>query len=189
MSNLEDLITRIGDFIKRYRCIKSVEINFILGKYTSEFGFEKHIFQYENYVKILNLLEKCNTWDIVKKNSGIKNEKKYNIIDSMILKCENGPYDVIITAQTINKSNIDTNTDNDILKFEQNFYKRKNHTFNISKIQSTLNETIYCTNIIADIPERYNDTYIAHSSLLKIQDLINVCNHKEENLIFSPINI
>ena len=93
MSNLEDIITRVADFIKRYKCIDTIKIHFTLGKYTEEFGFEKHIFQFENYMKIINLLGNCNTWEDKTKieNKKIKSEPE-KIVDSLIIRCQNGPY-------------------------------------------------------------------------------------------------
>ena len=182
MSNLENIITRVADFIKRYKCINSINIYFTLGKYTKEFGFEKHIFQVQNYIKIINLLEKCNTWDDTFKTETKKiktNPEK--IIDSLIINCQNGPYDIIITAQSKKTSEIHV-TDEFIQ--EEYIYKRKNHTFYISKQSTDLDEKFYMASIQADIPENYTDTYIAHSSLLKIKDLMLACENIKEELKF-----
>lgn len=183
MSNLEDIVIRVADFIKRYKCIKSVNIKFTLGKYTDAFGFEKHIFQKDNYDKIMQLLNKCSTWDDTAENT--QEKMKYEpekIVDSLIITCKNGPYDIIITAETKKQTNFYVSDDFSCIL---NTYKRKNHTFYISKQNTSLDETFYTAYIIADIPQNYTDTYIAHSSLLKIQDLINVCNTAPEQLVFS----
>ena len=74
MSNLENIINPVADFIKRYKSINSINVYFTLGKYTEEFGFEKHIFNSENYIKIINLLENCNTWE----NKSKLTTKKFN---------------------------------------------------------------------------------------------------------------
>lgn len=123
MSNLEDIITRLADFIKRYKCINSIKIHFTLGKYTQEFGFEKHVFQFENYMNIINLLENCNTWEDTSKTETkkIKSEPE-KIIDSLIIKCQNGPYDIIITAQTKETNEIYISEE---FTCEENIYKRK----------------------------------------------------------------
>tara|TARA_R110002072_G_scaffold7227_5_gene39566 strand:+ start:2671 stop:3228 length:558 start_codon:yes stop_codon:yes gene_type:complete len=182
MSNLEDIITRVADFIKRYKCIDTIKICFTLGKYTEEFGFKKHIFQFENYMKIINLLENCNTWEDKSKteNKKIKYEPE-KIVDSLIIRCQNGPYDIIITAQTKKTSEIYISED---FTYEENVYKRKNHTFRVSKHSTNLDEKFYTASIIADIPKKYTDTYIAHSSLLKVKDLILACENKKEELVF-----
>lgn len=178
MSNLEDIITRVADFIKRYKCINPVSIHFTLGKYTEQFGFEKHLFQIENYTKIINLLENCNTWEYKNETEGKQVPRK--ILDTMIIRCKNGPYDIIVTAQT------NTELLTGEMKSKENIYKRKNHTFSIQCNSNSLNEIFYTANVIADIPDGYKDTYIAHSSLLKVIDLILACEYKE-NLDFSVL--
>ena len=182
MSNLEDIITQVADLIKRYRCINSVKIYFTLGKYTKEFGFEKHIFQFENYTKIINLLENCDTWEDISKTETKKFKPgSEKIIDSLILQCKNGPYDIIITVQT--KKTCETCMSGEF-DYEENVYKRKNHSFLISKQSTNLDETFYTASVVADIPEKYTDTYIAHSSLLKVEDLLFACENKKEELVF-----
>lgn len=182
MSNLEDIITRVADFIKRYKCINSIKIHFTLGKYTQEFGLDKHIFQFENYMNIISLLEKCNTWEDVSKTETKKiRSEPEKIVDSLIIRCQNGPYDIIITAQTKETSEIYISEE---FTYEENIYKRKNHTFRVSKQSTNLNETFYTVSVVADIPIKYTDTYIAHSSLLKVIDLISACENKKEELDF-----
>lgn len=182
MSNLEDIITRLADFIKRYKCINSIKIHFTLGKYTQEFGFEKHVFQFENYMNIINLLENCNTWEDTSKTETkkIKSEPE-KIIDSLIIKCQNGPYDIIITAQTKETNEIYISEE---FTCEENIYKRKNHSFHVSKQSTKSDETFYTASVVADIPNKYTDTYIAHSSLLKVTDLIHACENKKQELVF-----
>lgn len=183
MANLEETITRVADFIKRYKCIKSIKIRFTLGKYTDEFGFEKHIFHEENYDKILTLLNNCSTWESLEqeKYEKIKNEPE-KIIDSVIITCKNGPYDILITAET--KKQVDIYISEDFSQ-EIKTYKRKNHCFNISKETSELDKTFFRASIFAYIPEKYTDTYIAHSSLLKVQDLIRACDESQNEFIFT----
>lgn len=183
MSDLEDIIIRVADFIKRYRCIKTIKIKFTLGKYCSEFGFEKHIFHKENYDKIESLLNNCSTWEYVseKHNEKFKSEPE-KIVDSIIICCKNGPYDIMVTAET--KKETDTYVCNEFSS-DVKIFKRKCHIFNISQENTDLNEKFYRVNIIASIPDKYTDTYIAHSSLLKVQDLIKTCADTQDDLIFS----
>ena len=179
MSNLEDIIIRIADFIKRYRSIKSIKIKFSLGKYSDQFGFDNHLFNRDNYEKIINLLEKCNKWDHKESlhNTKFKIEPE-KVIDSLIIICS-GSYDILITAET--KRSVNVYMSEDFFN-EEKIYKRKNHAFCVAKKYGNLNDTMYTVNIIADIPKDYKDTYIAHSSLLKAQDLINVCTENSGDL-------
>jgi hypothetical protein len=181
MSDLEISITRVADFIKRYKCIGSICFRFTLGKYTHFYGFEKHLFQEEKYNDILNLLNKCSSWDSeIKKDYGKINCESEKIVDTLIIKCENGPYDIILTAETVKTTPLFIPGEFEI---NENIYKKKNHTFILSKGVSNLNEIVYCASIIADIPKGYTDSYISHSSILKICDLISVCNDKKEQLV------
>jgi len=179
MSNLENIITRVADFIKRYRSINSIKIKFTLGKYTDKFGFESNLFHSENYEKIINLLENCNKWDHKESlnNTKFKNEPE-KVIDSLIIICS-GSYDILITAET--KRSVNVYMSEDFFN-EEKIYKRKNHAFYVAKKYGNLNDTMYTVNIIADIPKDYKDTYIAHSSILKAQDLINVCTENSGDL-------
>ena len=182
MSNLEDIVMRVADFIKRYRSANSIKIKFTLGKYTDKFGFETSLFNCENYKKIINLLEKCDKWDTKEsfENTKFKVEPE-KIVDSLIISC-NGSYDILITAET--KKSVNVYISEDFVNYEK-IYKRKNHAFYVAKKYGNLNDTLYTVNIIADTPKDYKDTYIAHSSLLKAQDLINVCTENSGDLNYT----
>lgn len=183
MSNLEDIITRVADFIKRYRCIKTIKIKFTIGKYCSEFGFAKHIFHKENHDKIESLLNNCSTWEDVseKRVEKFKSEPE-KTVDSLIICCKNSPYDIMVTAETKKDTDIYVS---DKFSSDIKTFKRKNHIFLISEDNTGLNEKFYVVNIIASIPDKYTDTYIAHSSLLKVQDLIKACADTQDDLSFS----
>lgn len=173
--NLENIITRVSDFIKRYRNTNCT-ISFTLGKYTTEFGFEKNLFQAEKYQCILDLLSNCSTWDSTDVNTTERfKSTPLRVVDKLIITCENGPYDIIVEASSI--EGLVYVSDDYIC--QENVFKRKNHTFKVSKNSTSLDETFYTASVIADIPRDFTDTYIAHSSLLKITDLVRVCGAKE----------
>ena len=162
MANLEVSITRVADFIKRYKCVNSIIFRFTLGKYTDMFGFEKQLFQEEKYNTILNLLNKCSSWD--KKEEKDHEKFKYEpekIVDTIIIKCDNGPYDILITAETVKKTPFYMSEE---FKLNEKIYKKKNHKFVLSKGVSNLNEVIYSASIIPNVPKEYTDSYISHSS-------------------------
>lgn len=183
MSNLENIATRVSDFIKRYRCINSVKIKFTLGKYTDKFGFENNLFNSKNYEKIINLLEKCNKWDTKETLENVKFKiEPEKVIDSLIITCDNGSYDIIVTAET--KKNVNVYISDSFVN-EEKIYKRKNHTFHITKHCDNLNDEVYTANITLDIPKEYKDTYVAHSSLLKVQDLIQVCSEQQQEFMYT----
>ena len=67
---------------------------------------------------------------------------------------------------------------------DNKIYKRKNHTFHITKKCDNLNDKLYTASVTLDIPKDYKDTYVAHSSLLKMQDLINLCTEESIDLMY-----
>ena len=184
---MDDVILHVGDIIKRYKCLKNIRIKFTLGKYSSEFGFERHLFHEGNYTKILNLLESCDTWDKTETNvyEKFKSEPE-KILGSMIILCKNGPYDVLLTVETKKNSEIFVSEE---FKMKSLTFKKKHHTFCLNYCETTLDENYYTFNIVPDLPKDYMDTYISHSSLLKIQDVIYMCSETKENLIFTIINL
>jgi len=186
MSNLENMITRVTDFMRRYTCVENIRIRFTLGKYNKEFGFEKHIFHEDKYEDILKLLNNCNSWDKHEKNNYRKYKNESKIIDSIIILCENGPYDIIVTAETKRQDGLYISED---FELTENVYVRKNHTFIVSKYHADIEGKFYTCSIIPVVPDTYTINYIAHSSLLKIQDLIHICDDKKTEFFFTHLNI
>jgi hypothetical protein len=164
---MENTISEIADFIKRYKCVAN--INFTLGKYTDEFNFEKNLFHEENYNLILNLLNSNDNWEGKKENTlNVNNKTTFKIIDTLIYKIQNSPYDMIVTAESKKSQTIYISEE--YIK-KETFYTRKCHTFHISHENSIQYGNVYNFNIIFTKNES-TDTYNSHSSLLKILDVI-----------------
>lgn len=181
MSNLEIVITNVADFIKRYKCLNSVTFKFTLGKYTNTFGFEKNLFHEEKYYEVLNLLNKCTSWEYKEEKSFTSfNEESDKIIDRMIILCDNGPFDILVTAQSTNSA---CTLDN--VNIKQNIFMKKNHEYILTKSVDNFKTSSYIMTIIPKIVLSYKDTYISHSTLLKMCDLISVCNDNSEPLILT----
>jgi hypothetical protein len=180
---MDDAILHVGDIIKRYKSLKNIRIKFTLGKYSSEFGFERHLFHEGNYKKILDLLESCDTWDKTDKTfyEKFKSEPE-KIVNSAVILCKNGPYDVLLTVETKKNSEIFVSEEFNMTSLT---FKKKYHAFCLNYCETTLDEKYYTFNIVPDFPKDHTDTYISHSSLLKIQDVISACSETKENLIFS----
>lgn len=185
---MEKTIQEISDFIKRYRSINNVDLIFTLGKYTDCFGFEKNLFQKDNYSIILDKLESCAQWENVNKTNYVKcNKEPVKIIDTIIFKSENSPYDFIINAVTSKKTDIYIS--DDYTEYIVS-YKRKNHTFNLIKSHKTLSGgVVYKLDIVLNLnlPKNYTDTYVSHSSLLKVMDMISACNEDKNEIRFTKI--
>lgn len=173
---MENIIEHVADFIKRYKSVAN--LTFTLGKYTDEFGFEKHLFQKEKYTSILNLLNSNPNWE----NKDESNYEKFNIcpykvIDTIIYKIKNSPYDLIVTAES--KKSQEIYVSDDYIKKELHFL-RKYHTFQLEHQYSISNGDIYSF-ILKLHCNSNSDTYNSHSSLLKIIDIIKVLDECKTN--------
>lgn len=173
---MENTIEQVADFIKRYKSVSNV--TFTLGKYIDEFGFEKHIFHKDKYDCILNLLNSNPNWEEKKQNNLEKfNSCPYKIIDTIIYKIKNSPYDLIVTAES--KKTQEIYISDDYIKKELHFL-RKYHTFQLNCENSISIGNVYSFKLNL----RCNndpDTYNSHSSLLKIIDIIKVLDECKTN--------
>jgi hypothetical protein len=185
-----EIISHVENFIDRTRHLPGVNIRFILGRYSTHFGFEPHIFQKEKYDEIKSFLESCVSWEEHGENeieieNENENERGKNLdceknLDEVIL-CTNGSYDLIVINSLNSNVNVNIFGSRKIILF-----KRKNHAFVLSTIKNELNELYYTFEIIANIPFNYTSKYISDSSLLKVQDIITKVN-PELNLNFKII--
>ena len=166
---MENTIENVADFIKRYKSVANV--TFTLGKYTDNFGFEKHIFHKEKYESILDLLNSNPKWENKCENNYEKfNVCPYKIIDTIIYKIKNSPYDLIVTAES--KKTQEMYISEDYIKKELHFL-RKCHTFQLNYENSISLGNLYSFKLNLHCNTN-PDTYNSHSSLLKIIDIIKV---------------
>lgn len=166
---MENTIEQVADFIKRYKSVANV--TFTLGKYSEEFGFEKHIFQKEKYKCILDLLNSNPKWENKYENIHEKfNNCPYKIVDTIIYKIKNSPFDLIISADSKKLQKIYVSDDYN--KKELHFI-RKCHKFQLDHQYSISNGDIYSFTLNLHCNSN-PDTYNSHSSLLKIIDIIKV---------------
>ena len=171
---LPDLVKFIKDNNKNGVCIK-----FSLGKYTNDFGFDNKLFNECNYSKIKSSLDSYDGWkesyeDIHK----YTDECPQKIIDTMIIK-NTGPYDIFITAETEDKVDIG---DSNIFEINVHTYVLKRHTFVLKNYSYTIGDPkqvleIYITDKNVSI------NYLAHSSLLKINDFMKIIKPVEDEFI------
>lgn len=169
---MENTIEQVADFIKRYKSIAIV--TFTLGKYTEEFGFEKHLFNVDNYNCILKLLNSNPNWENKDENIYEKNDIcPYKIIDTIIYKIKNSPYDLIVTAES--KKSQEIYVSEEYIKKELHFL-RKHHTFKLEHQCSISLGNLYSfkLNLMCNTSP---DTYNSHSSLLKIIDILKAVDN------------
>tara|TARA_B110001452_G_scaffold255223_1_gene247446 strand:- start:12395 stop:12952 length:558 start_codon:yes stop_codon:yes gene_type:complete len=171
---MENTISNIADFIKRYKSIAN--IRFTLGKNMDKFGFEKHLFQKENYSQILNTLISNPNWEDKNDFTLSKNNKiPFKIIDKVIYNIKNSPYDLIIEAES--KKFREIYISEEYIRKEVSFF-RKCHTFQVYYENTVAGGDIFNFNLILCTQKREEepntDTYNSHSSLLKIIDILKV---------------
>lgn len=173
---MEITIEQVADFIKRYKSVSNV--TFTLGKYTEEFGFEKHIFHKDKYECILDLLNSNPKWEEKKQNNLEKfNTCTYKIINTIIYKIKNSPYDLIVTAES--KRSQEIYISDDYIKKELHFL-RKHHIFQLDSEYSISKGDTYSFKLNLKC-NTDPDTYNSHSSLLKIIDIIKVLDECKTN--------
>jgi len=169
----QSILLKVADFIKKNRSIENINFLFSLGKYSKKFGFERDILHSSCYYKIQNFLNTCSTWDKIetKNKSEIESEdeseEESEVLDELIILCENGSYDIQLTAETYFTKSTKS-------------YTKKNHVFNLSEIDTVLDECFYSFQLLAIIPKNYTEMYISESSLLKIIDILKIINPSTE---------
>jgi hypothetical protein len=167
----QSILLKVADFIKKNRSIENINFLFSLGKYSKKFGFERDILHCSCYYKIQNFLNTCSTWDKIESKNENENESETEteseVLDELIILCENGSYDIQLTAETYFTKGTKS-------------YTKKNHVFNLSEIDTILDECFYSFQLLAIISKNYTELYISESSLLKIIDILKIINPSTE---------
>jgi len=163
----QSILLKVADFIKKNRSIENINFLFSLGKYSKRFGFERDILHCSSYYKIENFLNTCSTWDKIENKETKETEIESEVLDELIILCENGSYDIQLTAETYFTKSTKS-------------YTKKNHVFNLLELDTVLDECFYGFQLLAIIPKNYSEMYISESSLLKIIDILKIINPSTE---------
>tara|TARA_B100000787_G_scaffold11469_1_gene8529 strand:- start:4425 stop:4976 length:552 start_codon:yes stop_codon:yes gene_type:complete len=172
---MDNILNPLTDFITSNKR-DDINIKFTLGKYNTSFGFDNQLFSIDNYIKIKNMLESNKGWeDNREEMCEFTDEHPIKVIDSMIILYVNGPYDILVTAETIEKEDID-NPDNKEVNIYT--YSRKHHNFVLKNYKFIREDDIqkfelYITDTNVD------NKYLSHSSMLKIKDITGICDKPE----------
>ena len=165
---LPGLVEFFQDNNKKGNCIK-----FTFGKYTNEFGFDSKLFNKINYDKIKSSFDSYDGWKkTIEEVMFEGDESPVKVIDSIIIK-NTGPYDILVTAETKEKvDNIDPNL-NEINLYT---YEWKRHNFLLKNYTYSIGDSIQKLEIYTT-DNNVSSDYLAHSSLLKIKDIMDICNN------------
>lgn len=175
----------LSDLIKTYRNNNKYEIIFTLGKYTDEFGFEDHLFSKENFNKIYKSLDTCTSWDsVVDETDEIYSDVPEKVIDSIIFKSDSSPYDILVSVCSKNTERLFKN--NDYIE-HVTMYSRKHHIYKPISIDTTFSQNFFKF-VLKLVPDnKTSDKYLADSSILKILDILNMCENVGKDIKFTKI--
>lgn len=170
---MDNILPDLAKFFKDNNDI-GTRIKFTFGKYTDEFGFEAKLFNECNYEKIKSSLDSYKNWkETYEEVITEADEQPKKILNSMVIKSK-GPYDILITVETDEKIVIYDENNKEINLYtyvwKRHNFVLKNYTYNIGDPIQKLE--IYITDI------NVCKNYLAHSSILKIKDIMNICKCK-----------
>lgn len=175
----------LQDIIKKYQSLKNYKIYISLGNYNKEFGFDEQLFSMENYNSILKTLASCDTWS--DKNTTCENE--YNEVPAKcvytsVIRYKNTPYDIIVKVCSTKKEKIYVGEE---FKNTINSYTKKNHTFITEYADSGWSEINLRFTLVID--KYIEDTgYLSLSTILKIKDVVSMCEPISANATFELVN-
>ena len=172
---MDNILTGLSRFFqdnnKKGNCIK-----FTLGKYTDEFGFDAKLFNRCNYEKIKSSFDSYNKWEKTLEEVMFEgDETPMKTVDSIIIK-NSGPYDILVTAETKKKVDIIDPNVNEINLYT---YEWKRHNFLLKNYTYSIGDSIQKLEIYTT-DSNVSSNYLAHSSLLKIKDIMDICNNGEK---------
>ena len=182
---VENLANDLLPSIKKYICNEECNIKITIGKCRVSdvknhgIHFDKKLFNETNFIKMKNLLESCKEWDnIVDVEIVNSTEIPKKIFYSTVINFHDSPYDIVIEAESSEKEEKFISAD---YKENKIIYDRKHHIYEIYKITNEF-KTDYSFSIILKNVNGISEKYLLHSTLLKIEDMINSCENIGENL-------
>lgn len=177
-----DVLPELSKFIKDNNKVGTC-IKFTFGKYTDAFGFDAKLFNKSNYEKIKTSFDSYKKWEEVQEEviSG-GDEHPMKVVDSIVIK-NKGPYDILVTAETIEKVDIDVPILNEINLYT---YEWKRHDFVLKNYIYSIGDSIQKLEIYTKDCKVCSD-YLAHSSILKIKDIMNMFKNDGQGDTFMEI--
>jgi len=198
IEELDAGIQELKNDIKKYKNNKNIEIELRIGQIQDNNSFKSGLNSVDFYNKIKQTLDSCKDWSNVLRtktdelnNSGIRkithfNDKKITKsscikkqrLKNTNLKYSNTPYDIriSISEEVESDSKIKTGT---LRVKERDSYFYKDYRFDLTKVTQTEN-TLVTVNYefeveFMNLDNDVSDLYRAHSGLLIMRDIINMC--------------
>jgi hypothetical protein len=161
-----------------------VKIGVSLGRIDDEFS--EGIYSDKFYIKILEVLETCKEW---RETSTFEDNQSKIITDSTAFHYYGTPYDFCIYINDGYTNN--TNMSRVIKSFTYD-----NYIYKLMKVEEELDEEILIYEMfeieLVNLPSNYSSLYLAHSLLLKLRDVINMCediSNNNVNIVKHDINL
>lgn len=197
---LEPAIKTLEELIKKYKKLNNVEIEIKLGRIDEKFIAGIHSEKF--YDKIKTTLDNYSGWDSVQKEEIIdyikdSYRKSNDVIihkerlESVNFNFEGTPYDFRICVSTETPCNLKS--------FKHSLIRRKNrvsYVYKECKLDLTRVEEENSDEIVENeefevelikLNSNTSDLYRAHSAILKIRDIINICEKIENSAKISKV--
>ena len=197
---LEPAIKVLEGLIKKYKKVKNVEIEIKLGRIDDKFiaGIHSETF----YYKIKMALDSYSGWDSVNHENSVDYIKDSyrktgnNIIhkerlESVNFNFKGTPYDLRICVSAETPSNLNSFNHSLIRRKNRISYIYKECKLDLTKVEEESSDEIVENEEfeveLIKLNSNTSDLYRAHSALLKIRDIINICEKIEETSKVSKV--
>lgn len=195
-SQLEPAIKTLEHIIKKYKSTKNIEIEIKLGRIDSKFIAGIHSETFYNQIK--SALDSYSGWDSVKKENTTDyihesyRKTNNNIIlkkrlESVNFNFKGTPYDFRICVSTETPCNLKSFKHSIIRKKERVSYVYKECKLDLTKVEEETDDEIIENEEfeveLIKLDSATSDLYRAHSALLKIRDIINICEKIQDTAV------
>lgn len=199
-NQLEPAIKTLQELIKKYKSTQNVEIEIKLGRIDDKFMTGIHSEHF--YDKIKAALDSYSGWDSVNHENTIDyinnsyRKTGNNIIHKQRLKSVNfnftgTPYDFRICVSTEKLSNLDSFKHSLVRRKNRISYVYKEYKLDLTKVEEESKDEIVENEEfeieLLKLNSNTSDLYRAHSALLKIRDIINICEKIEDSAQVSKV--
>lgn len=190
---LEPAIKTLEGLIKKYKNVKNVEIEIKLGRIDGKFiaGIHSETF----YDKIKTALDSYTGWDSYNQDDTVDYIKDSyrktgnNIIhkerlESINFNFKGTPYDFRICVSTETPSKLNSFKHSLVRRKNRISYVYKEYKLDLTKVEEESSDEIVENEEfeveLIKLNSNTSDIYRAHSALLKIRDIINICEKIED---------
>lgn len=193
-NQLEPSIKALEGLIKRYKSTKNIEIEIKLGRMDD--SFVPGIHSEEFYKKIKTALDNYTGWNSVSESSTVdyidKNYRKTGTsfikkekIENINFSFKGTPYDFRISVAKETPCKLSNFKHTITRKKNRTCYSYKDFRFDLTKVEEETSDEIIENEEfeieLLNLSSGMSDLHRAHSALLKLRDIINICEKVTSN--------